>query len=164
MAGCGPVTLENIQIAAPCSATWAEMSGDARVRHCQFCRKNVYNISEMSRVDAENLIRQKEGNLCVRFYQRADGTILTDNCPVGLRAIRRRLKWVAAGVAALLGFGVTSIWAFATSGNGPAGGGGLRTAKPIDTLQHIQPFKAVIDYVDPPQQNVLTMGKCVVKR
>ena len=148
MAGCGPVTLENIQIAAPCSATWADMSGDARVRHCQFCQKNVYNLSEMTRAQAEALIQQKEGKLCIRFYQRADGTILTDNCPVGLRAIRRRMRWIGAGMAAFFAFGATAFWARASAANGTAVVS-LRQTAPFTSLQGIQPFKAIIDWVDP---------------
>ena len=58
----------------------------------------------MSRKDAEALIQAKEGKLCVRFFKRADGTVLTNNCPVGLRAIRRRLKLIGGGIAALFSF------------------------------------------------------------
>ena len=43
---------------------------------------------------------EKEGRLCVRFYTRADGTVLTQDCPVGLRAVRvklaRKLSYAAA--------------------------------------------------------------------
>jgi len=54
-----------------------------RVRHCGECKLNVYNLSEMTQTEAEGLIRKHEGRLCVRYYQRADGTVLTRNCPVG---------------------------------------------------------------------------------
>jgi hypothetical protein len=49
----------------------------------------------MTRRQAEALLREKEGQLCARLYRRADGTILTENCPVGLRAIGRRVSRVA---------------------------------------------------------------------
>lgn len=41
----------------------------------------------------------------MQLYRRFDGTIITDDCPVGLRRIRdtwRRVKSVAAGAAAFL--------------------------------------------------------------
>jgi hypothetical protein len=95
-------SLDVIQVAAPCSALWDEMEGDGLARHCTACHKNVYNISGMSREDAESLIQEKEGRLCVRFFQRADGTILTQDCPIGLSAIRRRLFKIAASIAAAL--------------------------------------------------------------
>jgi hypothetical protein len=92
-------TLDKVRIAAPCSADWDSMFGNERVRFCEQCELNVYNLSEMSKADAERLIGQTEGRLCVRFYRRQDGSIITQNCPVGLRAIKRRLSRVATAVA-----------------------------------------------------------------
>lgn len=91
--------LANIGIAAPCQSSWDKMSGDATVRFCQECKLNVYNLSNMSTNEAEALILGKEGRVCVRFYRRQDGTILTDNCPVGLRRIRNFGRQVAAAIA-----------------------------------------------------------------
>jgi hypothetical protein len=89
--------LDHLRIAAPCSADWDQMFSfeDKRVRFCSQCNLNVYNLSDMSRQEAEALINKTEGRLCVRFYRRADGSILTQNCPVGLRVIRRRVAWAA---------------------------------------------------------------------
>jgi hypothetical protein len=89
--------LDHLRIAAPCSADWDQMFSfeDKRVRFCSQCNLNVYNLSDMSRQEAEALITKTEGRLCVRFYRRADGSILTQNCPVGLRAIKRRVSWAA---------------------------------------------------------------------
>ncbi|MGZ3438637.1 MAG: hypothetical protein ACXVDD_03950, partial [Polyangia bacterium] len=69
--------LESLRIATPCSADWDEMAGDERVRFCGKCEKNVYNLSAMTREAGEALVREKEGRMCVRMYQRADGTVLT---------------------------------------------------------------------------------------
>src|SRR5437764_11180988 len=99
--------LERVEVAAPCSASWEEMTGDERGRFCDHCALNVYNLSAMSRKEAEELVRAQEGRLCIRFYKRRDGTLLTDNCPVGLRRARARLKILAGAaasvVAAILG-------------------------------------------------------------
>ena len=94
--------LDNTRVAAPCSADWHSMFGNERVRLCEQCHLNVYNLSEMSRVEADRLINQAEGRLCVRFYRRRDGSILTQNCPVGLRAIKRRLSRIATAVASFI--------------------------------------------------------------
>src|SRR5262249_55448755 len=72
--------------------------GDDRVRHCSECDLNVYNLSEMTRAEAERLILIREGRLCVRFYRRSDGTILTQNCPCGLRVLIRRVSRIAAAI------------------------------------------------------------------
>jgi hypothetical protein len=106
----GDDLLDHLRVASPCNASWAEMEGDDLVRFCQHCRKNVYNLSGMSRRDAADFVRTTAGQLCVRFYRRRDGTLLTDNCPVGFRAARRMLlKCMGSVAATVLGlFGVLS--------------------------------------------------------
>lgn len=97
-----PITLKNIHIASPCRADWAKMSGDERVRHCSECKLSVYNLSELSRRAAEELIARHEGRLCVRFYRRADGTVITRDCPVGFRQLARKVSRVAGTVLSAL--------------------------------------------------------------
>ena len=92
--------LNDMQIAAPCDVGFENMQGDDRVRFCTSCKMNVYNIGEMSAEEAQNLIENTEGRLCLRLYQRKDGTVITDNCPIGLRNIRNRL--VRVGIFALV--------------------------------------------------------------
>ena len=97
--------LDNIRIASPCNADWDEMIGNDRARFCGQCKLNVYNLSSMTREEAELLIGRTEGRLCVRYFRRADGSVMTKDCPVGLRAIRRRMSYVArAAGSAVLGF------------------------------------------------------------
>ncbi|HEX5082314.1 MAG TPA: hypothetical protein VFY40_09720 [Blastocatellia bacterium] len=101
--------LDNLKVAAPCSADWDQMFSfqDERVRFCSQCNLNVYNLSGMSRREAADLITKTEGRLCVRFYRRADGSVLTQNCPVGLKKIKRRLVW-AAQVVVGMAMGIVS--------------------------------------------------------
>lgn len=83
--------LDTVRVASPCSAEWDRMRGDDRARFCEHCGKHVYNLSGMARAEAEALLLEKEGDLCIRLYRRRDGTVLTDNCPVGMLAMRRAL-------------------------------------------------------------------------
>ncbi len=94
--------LNNIQIASPCPADWNEMYGDDRKRHCGDCKLNVYNLSGMTKDEAEALVMNAEGRLCVRFYRREDGSILTQDCPVGWAKIKQRTKIYATAVASLI--------------------------------------------------------------
>ncbi len=94
--------LNNIKIASPCSADWNEMYGDERKRFCADCKLNVYNLSGMTRDEAEALIMNAEGNLCVRFYMRSDGTIITQDCPVGWAKVKQRTRLFATAVASLV--------------------------------------------------------------
>ena len=107
-------SLDDVRIASPCDADWDGMKpvtadDGARARFCGSCEKNVYDLSAMTRTDAMALIERHEGRCCVRFYQRPDGTVLTEDCPVGVRAAlkraeRRTLMAAAAGVGAVAAF------------------------------------------------------------
>src|SRR6266849_4080752 len=92
--------LDHLRIASPCPVGWEQMAGDDRVRFCEQCSLRVYNISAMTRNEAETLIANTEGHICARLYRRSDGTIITKDCPVGLRAIRRRVAKIAGAVFA----------------------------------------------------------------
>ena len=94
--------LDKVRVAAPCPANWDSMYGNERVRFCGECQLNVYNLSEMLRADAERLIAHAEGRVCVRYYQRKDGSIITQNCPVGLRALKRRVTKIATAISSVL--------------------------------------------------------------
>ncbi|UPT73978.1 MAG: hypothetical protein M0D55_19455 [Elusimicrobiota bacterium] len=94
--------LDGLTVASPCTESWDKMTGDERVRACAKCRLNVYNLSEMTKREAESLLVAKEGRLCVRFYRRHDGTVITKDCPVGLRAARLKLAKLTAGAFALV--------------------------------------------------------------
>jgi hypothetical protein len=101
--------LDDVRVAAPCAVGWDRMTGDERVRRCGECKLDVYNLSGMTREEAEALITGRIDRLCVRFYRRSDGTILTADCPVGsARQQRRRL--VAATAAGGLALGAAALW------------------------------------------------------
>ena len=88
--------LSKVRVASPCPTDWDSMIGDERVRFCVQCELNVYNLSALTKAQAENLIVRTDGRLCVRFYRRKDGSILTQDCPVGLRALRQRMSRIHA--------------------------------------------------------------------
>ena len=94
--------LNNISIASPCSADWEEMYGDVRKRFCGDCKLNVYNLSGMTRDEAEILIMNAEGRLCIRFYKRADGSVITQDCPVGWTRVKQRTRMIATAFASLV--------------------------------------------------------------
>ena len=119
--------LNGLRIASPCPASWDAMRGDGRVRFCDSCSKHVYDLSNLTVTEGLALVQRSEGRLCIRHYRRRDGTVLTADCPVGLRyAVRRRLLRLAtAGVVA-----------FATLRSGVrlyADGGGLVDISPAPT-------------------------------
>ncbi|MDB6016530.1 MAG: hypothetical protein JWR19_1019 [Pedosphaera sp.] len=101
-----------IRIASPCSARWEDMGGDDRIRFCDHCRKNVYNFTSLTAPEVAALVEAKGGNLCARMHQRADGTMLTEDCPVGVARQWRRVKILVGGGAALILLTLGNLAAF----------------------------------------------------
>ena len=99
--------VNSIKIAAPCGVSWDSMEGDERSRFCGECKLNVHNVSSMSDAEVKDLFRNANRGVCVRLFRRFDGTVITDNCPVGLRRIRDKIKLrIACLVAVLLSAGL----------------------------------------------------------
>lgn len=89
-----------IQIASPCFESWDEMAGDDRVRHCGRCDRNVYNAENLTERELAKLVHGAEGRICMRLYQREDGTLVTRDCPA-VRATLGRINSVRLGAVAM---------------------------------------------------------------
>lgn len=158
--------LKGVRVAAPCPARWESMEGDERVRYCGSCRLHVYNLSGMDSEEAEDLLSAHEGRrLCVRYYQRRDGTVLTRDCPVGVRLLRRRLAATLLTSLALFASLAVAAERLANpnvdSEHRPSL---LASAK--QRLRSIEPIRVVIDWIDPPASAVSgeathTVGKMI---
>jgi hypothetical protein len=123
------------------------MTGDERVHFCSHCQLNVYNLSAMSRQEAEAIVLQREtARVCIGFHRRADGTVLTRDCPVGavlarLRMARRRLSLLA--LATLVLFVAVFAWLTGWLGNQ------RDEEQHAQRLRDAQPFKMILDWVAP---------------
>ena len=103
-----PANLDRVSIPIQCHADWDLMSGDDRVRYCKVCEKSVYNLSALTRRQTETLVAEHGGKLCARIYQRPDGSILTQNCPEGMRGLSAKITRRAGAVlSAMLSVGGT---------------------------------------------------------
>ena len=91
--------IRDLKIASPCNARWDDMEGSDFSRFCRSCQKNVYNFTSLSAEEARSLLTQREGRVCGRFYRRSDGTVLTQDCPIGLH---KRLRKVIYATVLLL--------------------------------------------------------------
>src|SRR5262245_56534798 len=99
------VSLDIIEIANPCPASWEKMRGDDRVRFCEECQLNVYNVCAIPREAALKLLNERgegRGVLCVGWYKRGDGTVISAGCGGGLRTAARRAARFAGAAAALV--------------------------------------------------------------
>jgi hypothetical protein len=87
-----------LTVASPCSKDWKQMKGTAQKRFCDGCRQHVYDLSAMPWDEVQALLDCAQPP-CVKFFQRADGTVLTADCPVGRGRTWRALRGVVAGAA-----------------------------------------------------------------
>jgi hypothetical protein len=108
-------SLEQISIASPCDMQWDDLTpiGEREaVRRCARCSLNVYDLSAMTAAEIERMVRGADGRVCARLRRRADGTVLTRDCPIGLRAVRQQAIGVvvrAAGAVLVLLSAATMI-------------------------------------------------------
>lgn len=124
--------LDKIKIASPCGADWNEMRGDNRRRYCTMCKLNVYNLSGMTRTQAESFLINSEGRVCLQIRRRADGTVITKDCPIGWEKIKRKVSRTAAAVFSLVA--------------GICGG--------IAAFESLQPLRRITDYIKIPEPTV----------
>lgn len=99
----------DLRIAKPCDQTWTAMSGDETVRHCKACQKNVYNISEMTEAEVEELVQRTEGHFCARLYRRSDSRVMTKDCPRGVAKVQRRMALGVTSACAMMIYGCTLV-------------------------------------------------------
>jgi hypothetical protein len=99
--------LQRVRVASPCKERWDDMVGDEHVRFCGRCEKNVYDLSSLTASQADALLRERGESMCVRFFRRSDGTILTSDCPVGARKRFWRRTATAAVASGLAAVGIT---------------------------------------------------------
>jgi len=88
-----PVDLSQIKIATPCPADWNKMKGDERVRFCGDCKLNVYSSAGLTQEEVMDLVRRRQmgERICMQLHKRADGTLITKDCPVGV-SLAARMK------------------------------------------------------------------------
>jgi hypothetical protein len=155
--------LEDLRIASPCNQRWERMLGDDRVRHCSSCDKDVYNVAGMTRAEALQLItNQTSEGLCLRLFRREDGTVITADCPVGLKKQRvRRLVMAGAGVAASVAGAAGALWFWA---DGPQARMGDIHPSPSASAGQRRPEPALMGTaapVVPTTQPEVRMGKAM---
>ena len=144
--------LKNIKIASPCHASWDDMHGDDKARFCGLCQRHVYDLSAVGKEEAETLVLEHEGRMCVRFYKRRDGTMLTADCPRGLLAVRKRLaRGILVSAAMML-----SLFAVlqrpGEAGSREDEDRSIRLARLESRAREIKPIGAILDLILPSRE------------
>jgi hypothetical protein len=123
--------------------SWDDMTGNDRIRFCARCKLNVYNLTQMSEGDIETVIRETEGKLCARLYDRGDGTATAGDCPPG-RARKLARRALAVGL-------VFMVAAFAWM---------IRVPGRTNRTQLPTPIREIVDWIAPEPPAV--MGKMIL--
>ncbi len=86
----------SMRVASPCSERWEDMLPRGEGRHCASCEKTVVDLTRVTRRQAEQLVREKGGALCVRLAEDERGELV-------FRSERKRLPVFApVALASLL--------------------------------------------------------------
>jgi hypothetical protein len=105
----------------------------------------------MNREEAEAFLRQATGRVCVRYYQRHDGTVLTRDCPVGVGIVRRARRRLALAAA--------SAFAVFTTGLGMSlRAGQLASYDDVWRSRQPEPVRRVLNAIDPPEPMPIAGG------
>ena len=119
------------------------MKGSQTVRHCSECRKDVYNLSEMTEREANALLASGEER-CLRVEYRPDGTLVST----------RRLTRKRAAAATLAATLATVSFVGATLPDAPeVRADGTRVAMGGFRLNlHIDPYRRARHIELPPEE------------
>src|SRR6185312_7923892 len=66
-----------ITIPNPCRESWEDMAGDARVRHCGACGRDVRNVATMTPSEIDAMLAAPGPLPCMRIVRYQDGSLLT---------------------------------------------------------------------------------------
>jgi hypothetical protein len=103
------LSLDVIDVREPCPRDWDEMAGDERTRFCAGCGRHVHNLSAMTRDEAERVVCESAGRLCVRYERLASGAVRTLDYAQPPAAARGWRFWSVLGVFGALAAGAAGM-------------------------------------------------------
>ena len=95
-------SLDRIEIGSPCNNNWDEMTGSDQIRYCAECDKYVYNLSAMTRREAEELLATRRSQMCTRMIRDLDGRTITVGSLPPVRLLGRRPGAIASTVVSTI--------------------------------------------------------------
>ena len=104
------VSLEQLRVEHPCPASWDAMTGNDRVRFCEACQKRVYDLSAMPKDEAERLICEAAGRMCVRIAVPMPPVAVGYQGSMRLRPRRGWRFWTGIGVIGAGFSAMANVW------------------------------------------------------
>jgi hypothetical protein len=56
---------------------WDQMAGDDRIRFCNLCQRNVYNLVQLSRPEIDQIWKDEPERVCARMVRNESGQLVT---------------------------------------------------------------------------------------
>ncbi len=72
-----PDRLDRMQVQTPCEMDWELMAGDKKVRYCDLCQRNVYNLVQLTRVEIDKIWETEPERVCARIMKDDAGRLVT---------------------------------------------------------------------------------------
>jgi len=69
------ISLQQVRVAEPCPVPWDDMTGDDKARFCTHCNRHVHNLSAMRDDEAQRLICESAGRLCIAYVPNEHGGV-----------------------------------------------------------------------------------------
>lgn len=86
----------------PCHEDWDKLTPVERGHFCTVCETKVWDLSSLTKEEADEFLRSTEGDLCVSYKERTDGEVVHREAPVvPLSRLVRRLPAAASFSLAL---------------------------------------------------------------
>ncbi len=98
--------LQQLRLVRGCEVSWESMVGDARVRHCGACDREVFDLTAMDPDEVEAFVLSRRANLpCLRMHVRPDGRYQDGPCEPAQRRMLKRALFAAItlGLTGILG-------------------------------------------------------------
>jgi hypothetical protein len=153
------LSLDVIQVEQPCPKSWEAMAGDERSRFCQGCGRHVVNLSAMTRSEAERVVCEAAGRLCVRFERSEAGVIQTlEYQPTTGRRGRGWKFWTVLSACLAAGVGAVNAAVFRSRLPPPIGPSrvtvGMMLPLPVTPTQNVSdPSCPVEDAASDPHEH-----------
>ena len=101
--------LARIRVKTPCKESWEAMAGSESRRHCERCKRDVYDLSEMTRAEVEALFAREAEAPCVRLRLRPDGRVATSDCPIDPSRMPLMMSAMAGAMSAVAVSGAVAL-------------------------------------------------------
>jgi hypothetical protein len=125
-----------LKLKKPCRVPWSSMQGSEHVRHCVKCNEHVYNLSGLTSVQVARLLAEREHGGCVRFFQRADGSLVTSDCSARSTVVGPPLGRL--GVA-LAGVGALTVATLVPQPSAHPANEYAKRRLPFEVVEHVEP-------------------------